>query len=169
MARVSCDSVVAYDPNPVAFPYLQTNLARITGATAHQAGVADRSGRGRLMQPAHDADEHARYVCVSESGDFPVERVDDHPSATGSLIIKIDTEGTERDVIHSAREELITAVAAVVGFEAHHSAIASNGVDPREVINSLPESDRWHVTIAEYPDVCLDMARPLAPQLPAVS
>ena len=90
------------------------------------------------------------------SGDFPVVRVDDHPSPTGSLIIKVDTEGTEREVICGAREHLTAAVAAVVGFEAHQSAIARTGVDPRDVIHALPESDRWSATIAEYPDVRLD-------------
>ena len=165
LARVPCAAITAYEPNPAAFVYLRTNLARLSiRADARCEGVADVAGFGQLCQPAHDADDHARFVAAGS--DFPVSRVDDQPCHSRSVVLKIDTEGTERAVIIGASRTLAAADAAVVGFEAHREAIARTGIDPIAVVAALPaHKGEWRVSVAEDPEQRLDLSRAIAPQL----
>jgi FkbM family methyltransferase len=165
-ARVPCTAITAFEPNPRAFPYLQMNLSKLACQTdARQEGVSNQTGRGRLTQPAHDADDHARYVTAGPVGDFPITRLDDCPRLGRSLVIKVDTEGTERDVIRSASEQIRAAERVVIGFEAHAAVLARTEGDPLDVIRALPTERRWTVSVAEQPDLSLDLGRPIAPQL----
>jgi FkbM family methyltransferase len=132
-------TVVAFEPNPVAFGVLQQNLAELpVDATAVAAAVGDFCGRGRLISPAQDPSAHAMFVEPADRGEISVQRIDDlavPPDTT--CVIKIDVEGAEAAVVDGARRTIGSAAHSIVAFEAHPRVARRLGRDPVDIMQAL--------------------------------
>jgi FkbM family methyltransferase len=154
--------VLAFEPNPAAFPILAGNLARLpVPAEAVKAAVHDFTGAGELRTPGYNVTDHAKYLVPHPEGDVSVVRLDevDLPPLR-SLVLKIDVEGAEPAVIRGARAILAGVSRFVVTFEAHPDVAARTGVDPVACLRLLEEI----APIWAYPSN--DPARKLAADRP---
>lgn len=160
--------ITAYEPNPIAWRFLDSNLRRLAiPADARKEAAGDFHGRGALQSPAYDPDDHARFVVpVPSGGDTDVARIDDlELPAERSILLKVDTEGTEREVIRGARKTLARAPMFAVGFEAHRAVLRRNRVDPSEIIGLVDSIRPCRAYVAEQPEVVLDPSRRFVDQM----
>jgi FkbM family methyltransferase len=159
--------VIAIEPNPSPFEYLQRNLAQLPVPTrAICAAVADFHGRGTLAYAKHDASDHSRFLVADEQGVIDVLRIDDlliEPNQP--LALKIDVEGGEFAVLHGARRTLTAAPDWLVALEAHLDVFRRTGVDPCQCIRFLQTLGNVEIRIAELPDLTLDCSRPYFQQV----
>ncbi len=164
-------SVVAYEPNDESFPLLALSAAAWpVPARAVNAAVGARSGRGRLMTPGPDHDQHAFFIAEDDSGPIEIRRVDDEATSEGeTVVLKIDVEGAEHEVVTGALATLTRAPAFVVIFEAHPEVAARTGGDPSETIRLLRSIRPVTVEVAEFPGVAIDPDKPYFAQLGAES
>ena len=159
--------IVAFEPNPNAFPVLRANIARLPiPAEARRAGVGASPGRGALHRPAHDGSAHAMFVVAGPTGDIAIERIDDlaiDPDA--SLILKVDVEGGEFDVLKGAAETLRRARAFAVSFEAQIDQFERTGIEPMEILRFLCAIRPCRYHVSDLPDFVLDADRPFFAQI----
>lgn len=160
--------VVAFEPNPAAFQVLAENLRSMSPATeAHEAAVGDFSGTGRLVKPHHDPSAHAMFVAPHPGGPIRVIRIDDVPVGRGSIVIKIDVEGTEASVVAGAARTIRNATDIIVAFEAHPKVAQRRGCDPIEVMHALRELRRdFKFEVDTLPAREIDPERRIFDQLP---
>jgi FkbM family methyltransferase len=133
-------SVIAFEPNSDAFPYLEKNLAALpVRAQAVGRAVANFVGSGKLEFPDYDRDHTARFLAP---GDGPV-------SVTTIDSIKIDVEGGEIDVLRGASETIRSAGACVIAIEAHPQVAERTGRDPVECLRFLESIRPFRFSVAE--------------------
>ncbi len=159
--------IIALEPNPVPFPYLQRNLAQLPfPARANSSAVADFCGRGILAYSPKDPSDHSRFLAPNEQGELDVIRIDDLEIAPGqSVALKIDVEGGELAVLRGAAQTLANASAWVVAFEAHRDVVRRTGIDPCECIRFLSGIGNLQTSVAECEGIKLDPARPYFQQV----
>jgi FkbM family methyltransferase len=160
--------IVAFEPNPEAFPILRWNLERLSPpGECHAAAVSDFSGRAELRSPGPGTSDHARFIVPSPEGEIPVMRVDDLGVDPGhGLLLKIDVEGAELAVLRGAAGTLAAAAWFVVLFEAHPEVARRTGIDPIECVRLLGSLGARRFRIAEAPEVQLREDRPFYDQVP---
>lgn len=163
--------ITAFEPNSTAFEVLQRNLDRLPVNTdVHHKAVSDFAGMGRMVQPPYDDSPHASYLSEAKDGDIEVTTIDALNLPLEMVpVIKIDTEGTERDVIRGARKTIAHAPRFVVAIEAHLSVIERTGIDPHQIVSDLNEIRPVVVNIVELPEINLDLSRPFIEQVPHYS
>lgn len=159
--------VIALEPNPMPFAYLQRNLAQLPFPNrAISSAVADFRGRGTLAFSPKDPSDHSRFLAADENGDLEVIRIDDLGIiADEPVALKIDVEGGELAVLRGARQTLASASGWIVALEAHRDVFRRTGIDPCECVRFLAESDGVETRVAERPDVQLDLSRPYFEQV----
>ena len=159
--------IIALEPNPVPFAYLQRNLAHLPfPARAVSSAVADFQGKGTLAFSPHDPSDHSRFLAEDEKGDLEVIRIDDLGIAPGEPVaLKIDVEGGELAVLRGARQALANASAWVVALEAHRNVFRRTGIDPCECVRYLAQIGSVETKVAERPDVMLDADQPYFDQV----
>jgi FkbM family methyltransferase len=159
--------IIALEPNPVPFPYLQRNLAQLPfPARANSSAVADFCGRGTLAYSPKDPSDHSRFLEPNEQGELDVIRIDDLGIEPGQPVaLKIDVEGGELAVLRGARQTLTRASSWVVALEAHQDVFRRTGIDPCECVRFLAGIGNVEASVAERPDVTLDPERPYFDQV----
>jgi FkbM family methyltransferase len=166
-ARARLDRLIAFEPNAEAFPFLRDSLARLPGAEAHHAALADFAGRGELRSPPHDASDHAKYVAPAEPGDFPVRSIDSLGLAPdGGLLLKIDVEGGELAVLRGAEASLRASAGFAISFEAQREQAARTGIEPMEIVRFIEQIRPCEVTVSDLPGFRPDRERPFFSQIP---
>lgn len=160
--------ILAFEPNPEAFPILKSNVERLSPAgECHPAAVSDFSGRAELRSPRADATGHARFIVSCPEGDIPVMRVDDLGiDPRHGLLLKIDVEGAELGVLRGAAATLSAAAWFVVLFEAHPEVARRTGIDPIECVRLLSSLGDCRFQVAETPGIRLMEDRPFYDQVP---
>lgn len=142
-------SVLAFEPNGDAFPWLEKNMAALpVPAQAIGCAVANFTGAGRLESPGYDQDYTARYL-VPGDGPISVTTIDTYRQFGRSVAIKIDVEGGEIDVLHGASETIRSARACVVAIEAHPQVASRTGRDPVECLRFLESIRPFQFSVAE--------------------
>ena len=165
-ARARLDRIVAFEPNAEAFPFLRDNLARLPGAEARHAAVADFTGRGELRSPPHDATDHAKYVVPAEPGDFPVCAIDElgiEPG--GGLLLKIDVEGGELAALRGAEASLRRAAGFAISFEAQREQTARTGIEPMDIVGFIERIAPCEVTVSDLPGFRPERGKPFFAQI----
>lgn len=159
--------IIALEPNPAPFPYLQRNLAQLPfPARANSSAVADFCGRGTLAYSPKDPSDHSRFLEPNEQGELDVIRIDDLEIVPGQPVaLKIDVEGGELAVLRGAAQTLANASAWVVAFEAHRDVVRRTGIDPCECIRFLAGIGGGQALVAERPKITLDAERPYYEQV----
>lgn len=159
--------IIALEPNPVPFAYLQRNLTQLPfPGRAVSCAAADFRGRGTLAYSPKDSSDHSRFLAADENGDLDVVRIDDLGIAPGEPVaLKIDVEGGELAVLRGARKTLASASTWVVALEAHRDVVRRTGIDPCECVRYLGEIGRVETKVAERPDVRLDTSQPYFEQV----
>lgn len=113
-SRVSKGQVFAFEPNPMAFQYLQRNveLNALDNLIALPWAVADRSGQMRLYLSSQGityGSLRPYLPHLTESCEVPVTTLDEfmaqHPESRIGLI-KVDIEGAEMSAFLGGRETL---------------------------------------------------------------
>jgi FkbM family methyltransferase len=158
---------ILLEPNPVAFEYLEKNLARLPfPARALQAAAADFAGRGTLAHSPADPSDHARFLAPAKDGELEVVRIDDLGIPPGgSIVMKVDVEGGEFAVLKGAEQTLRSAANWCVAFEAHRDVVSRTGIDPGECIRFLASISRMRTIVAECPKITIDASRPYYEQV----
>ena len=153
--------IIALEPNPVPFPYLQRNLAQLPfSGRAIASAVADFCGRVTLAYSPKDPSDHSRFLAADDNGELDVIRIDDLGIAPGQPVaLKIDVEGGELAVLRGAQHTLASASAWVVALEAHRDVFRRTGIDPCECIRFLAGIGRGKALVAEQPEINLDAER----------
>ncbi|HEY4365573.1 MAG TPA: FkbM family methyltransferase [Bryobacteraceae bacterium] len=167
--------IVAFEPNPDGFVWLQQNLSRLSVATeALPKAVSDFEGQGQLEAPSAEIEElagfpmdHTAYFLVpSENGSIPVTTVDALSlPAGGNLILKLDIEGGEKAALKGAERTVREAAQVVVVIEAHPLVTRRIGIDPVECLRLL-ESWRPFSFIAGETGAKINTERPIFEQIP---
>lgn len=159
--------VIALEPNPLPFAYLQRNLSQLPfNGRAVSSAVADFRGRGTLAYSPKDPSDHSRFLAADAKGDLEVIRIDDLDIPPGQPVaLKIDVEGGELAVLRGARQTLANASAWVVALEAHRDVFRRTGIDPCECVRYLAEIASVETKVAERPDVMLDTDQPYFDQV----
>jgi FkbM family methyltransferase len=86
-------SVIAFEPNGDALPYLEKNMAVLPfPARAVGCAVANFVGTGKLESPSYDQGHTARFL-VRGDGPISVTTIDSFRSFGQSVAIKIAVEG----------------------------------------------------------------------------
>jgi FkbM family methyltransferase len=161
--------IIAFEPNEEAFPFLESNLRRLSlPAVARAAAVSDFRGRARLDSTDLDRSDSAKFIVADPAGAVTVERVDGLGIGGTSVILKVDVEGAEIDVLRGALETLRAAPAFVVGFEAHREVATRTGIDPIECVRLLESVRPIRVAAAEEPGAHIDSRRPFFEQVGAL-
>jgi FkbM family methyltransferase len=146
-----CDRIgriVAFEPNSRVEQVLRHNLAQFPCPEVHMAAVSNFIGRGRLLAPAYDLGDHARFLVRAEAG-IPVMTVDSLELFGGDVLLKIDVEGEELQVLQGATETIRRAAHCVLTLEAHPQVCRRTGVLPNACLDYLCTLRRFRFTIAE--------------------
>ena len=162
-------SVVAFEPNRAAFGVLQRNLSALRIHTdARNVAVGDFAGRGKLVTPNADRSAHAAYVRPSPEGTIPVERIDDLKIRSGTpCVIKIDVEGSEREVVRGAERTIRQAGDLLVAFEAHPKVATRTKQEPVDVMRALVATGRdFTFEVDAGPSVVVTTEQPFFKQMP---
>lgn len=102
-ARCDCIArVMAFEPNSRVEQVLRHNLAQFPRPEVHMAAVSNFNGRGKLLAPAYDLGDHARFLVPAEEG-VPVMTLDSLATFGGDVLLKIDVEGEELAALHPAQ------------------------------------------------------------------
>jgi FkbM family methyltransferase len=167
--------IIAFEPNPEGFLWLQENLGRLpVSAEAVPKALSDFEGSGRLEAPSSEIEElagfpmdHTAYFLVpSPHGSIPVTTVDSLSlPPNGSLILKLDIEGGEWAALRGAIHTIKSASNVVVVIEAHPLVSRRIGIDPVECMRLLA-SLRHFSFVASETGVQIDIDRPVFDQLP---
>lgn len=159
--------IIALEPNPLPFPYLQRNLSQLPFASrAISSAAADFRGRGTLAYSPKDPSDHSRFLAEDENGELEVTRIDDLGIAPGEPVaLKIDVEGGELAVLRGAKQILANSSAWVVALEAHRDVFRRTGIDPCECVRFLARIGPVQASVAEHPDVTLDSRQPYFDQV----
>ncbi|HLK34403.1 MAG TPA: FkbM family methyltransferase [Terriglobales bacterium] len=158
--------VVAFEPNNRVEQVLRHNLCQFPRSEVHMAAVSNFFGRGKLLAPAYDLGDHARFLAPAEQG-FPVVTLDSLGRFGGDVLLKLDVEGEERNALEGARETIRRARHCVLTLEAHPLVSRRTGIDPKACLDYLASLRRFRFTVAETgrqvgpDDVILDPARVL--------
>jgi FkbM family methyltransferase len=142
-------SVIAFEPNGDAFPYLERNMAALpVSAQALGCAVANFVGTGKLESPGYDRDYTARFL-VPGDGPISVATIDTFRNFGRSIAIKIDVEGGEIDVLRGASETIRSAGTCVIAIEAHPQVAGRTGLDPVECLRYLESIRPFQFSVAE--------------------
>jgi FkbM family methyltransferase len=127
----STGRVHAFEPHPLIFRTLQTNVAlAVDGKEGpeirlHNTALGESAGKASLNLPAEWAANHG----LATLGDFPsstdslavdVERFDDAVDETRIALLKLDVEGHEAAVLNGARDALAAGRIRNIVYEDHH-------------------------------------------------
>lgn len=142
-------SVIAFEPNGDAFPYLERNMAALpVAAQAVGCAVANFVGTGKLESPGYDGDYTARFL-VPGDGAIGVTTIDTFRHFGRGVAIKIDVEGGEIDVLRGASETIRSARSCVIAIEAHPQVAGRTGRDPVECLRFLQSIRPFQFSVAE--------------------
>jgi FkbM family methyltransferase len=142
------DRVVAFEPNVEVLPFLSRNLSMLPCATLMLGhAVGNINGAGRLVRPARDHSDHARFLVADPMGNIRVITVDSL-GVTGDIILKIDVEGGEYAVLEGALETIRQAPRCVISLEAHPAVAARTGRNPSEALRMLDSIRPFRFVVA---------------------
>lgn len=144
--RIGC--VVAFEPNRRVEQVLRLNLAQFPLTEVHMAAVSNYTGRGKLLAPAYDLGDHARFLVPAEEG-VPVMTLDSLERFGRDVLLKLDVEGEELHVLEGARETIRRAAHCVLTLEAHPQVCRRTGIAPNACLAWLAGLRRFRFTIAE--------------------
>lgn len=161
------DELIAFEPNETANRHLAATLMSApVPARALNCAVGAASGRGRLVAPPHASDAHSLFVEPCTDGPILITTLDEAMDGRGRYIaLKVDVEGTERDVLDGARRLLRDAPGFAVAFEANRTVCMSRGDDPCETIRRLSAIRPVRLVIAELPAFSIDPDTPFFDQV----
>jgi FkbM family methyltransferase len=146
-----CDRIariVALEPNDRVEQVLRHNLSQFPRSEVHMAAVSNFIGRGKLLAPAYDLGDHARFLVAAEKG-VPVITLDSLAIFGGDVLLKIDVEGEELNVLRGARETIRQANHCVLTLEAHPQVCRRSGILPNACVSYLASLRPFRFTIAE--------------------
>lgn len=166
-ANSSIKTVVAFEPNPVSFAYLESNMNALgIDARAMNVAVSNFVGRAELRYPEHDTSDEAAFIEPVADGSIPVTTIDQlELPAGGDILLKIDVEGAELAVINGAWQTLSKARRVLVVFEAHREQVRRSGIDTGEIVRRLSELGTIDVKVTEVPERSFDWTRPFFDQV----
>jgi FkbM family methyltransferase len=127
---------------------LRHNLAQFPRPEVHMAAVSNFSGCGKLLAPAYDLGDHARFLVPAEEG-VPIITLDSLQIFGGDVLLKIDVEGEELNVLQGARETICRAQRCVLTLEAHPQVCRRTGILPNHYLTFLASLRPFRFTIAE--------------------
>jgi FkbM family methyltransferase len=160
--------VWAFEPNPIAFATLGTNIARLpqNKSKAICAAVANFTGTGELRSPEHSASDHAKFIVRIPGGSIPVVRIDDfNLDVPGTLLLKLDLEGGEMDAVLGARATLHRAKNFIIHIESHPVQVRRTGTDAVEILKFLTKIRPCRIQIADPPFSTITTERSVLSQL----
>ena len=140
--------VLAFEPNRRVEQVLRHNLAQFPRSEVHMAAVSNFTGHGKLLAPAYDLGDHARFLAPAERG-VSVITLDSLGLFGGDVLLKIDVEGEELPVLEGARETIRHARQCVLALEAHPLVCRRTGIAPNACLAYLSSLRRFRFTIAE--------------------
>ncbi|RZB36717.1 MAG: hypothetical protein SRB2_01796 [Desulfobacteraceae bacterium Eth-SRB2] len=159
-ARVSgiTRRVIAYEPFPENFAWLERNVATRSNVTPVCKAVAGKEGVLRLYRPFKDALSGV-YSSFQEMGGLMSEKYDKVPAITLDQLfaehsidhcdlLKIDVEGQEYDILYATSDHTFERISRIHG-EYHN--VAQH--DPRTRITkfvSFLESKGYYVTVEPH-------------------
>jgi len=140
--------VVAFEPNSRVEQVLRCNLGQFSRTEVHMAAVSNFSGRGKLLAPAYDLGDHARFLVPAEAG-VPVMTLESLQLFGGDMLLKIDVEGEELAVLQGARQTICRAAHCVLTLEVHPQVCRRTGILPDACLAYLSSLRPFRFTIAE--------------------
>lgn len=151
--------VIAFEPSQSVAPLLSENVRQLPRGEVVNAAVADFSGFGKLVSPAYDRTDHARFLEPSEAG-FPVVTLDSF-GCSGNICIKLDLEGGEPAALRGARETIRNATRCVMSVEMHPLVFRRTGLTVARMVELLREIRPFRLYVAETGHLPVDPLRQL--------
>jgi FkbM family methyltransferase len=127
-SRAHSGRVLAFEPHPVLFEQLASNLRSNAGGICeviiHRLALSDREGDGTLYEPSNfDANSGTASLLQTAHSNpgihCKIARLDDVFPDTHVKLLKVDVEGNELAVFHGAAAALREGRIAHVVFEDH--------------------------------------------------
>ena len=163
----SIERIVAFEPNPEGFVWLERNLRRLPfPAEARREALSNVSGSGILRRP-RDGDYTAQYFEAHQDGVVQSMTIDSLGLPEGEgLVLKLDLEGGELRALQGARRTVSAAADVIVSIEAHPDVARRTGVDPIECLRLLSDWRGCSFVAAETGTI-ISPDRPIFEQLRA--
>lgn len=139
--------VVAFEPLDESYERLSASVREVSdrypNVEVHRAAVGAIRGDATFFRPAGEW-AHQTYVASlvaagnrTSSGRVRVVTLDDALGTTPCRLLKIDVEGSERDVLHGATSVLSRRQAEAVLIEVNPAALHDAGTTMDEVVTLL--------------------------------
>ena len=139
--------VIAFEPLDESYEKLSASVREVSDrypkVDIHRAAVGAIRGEATFFRPAGDW-AHQTYVAslvaaenLTSSGRVRVVTLDDALGTTRCRLLKIDVEGSEREVLHGANTVLSRRQAEAVLIELNPAALHDAGTTMDEVVTLL--------------------------------
>ena len=155
--------IVAVEPNPEVFAYLEGNLraGRTQDVQAVNAAVAGFAGRGRLTAPDYDLQSNqALFLRPDPAGDIDVIRLDSLADRVGpTLALKLDVEGAELEALEASGDFVRSRARLVLCVEVHRRVLARVGLTDTTLLAGINAVRPMRWVDADHPEREIDPSR----------
>ena len=163
-------SVIAAEPNPLSFSYLEKNLKSIgVPATAMNVAISDSNRTANLIFDEKSQSDHSGYINLDTPGNTLVQKIDSiYNGEANDLAIKIDIEGQELAAIKGGEITIRSKKNIGLFLEIHRNVVDRTNISPENIFSAVEKIRPCEWFLAESDTPKVDRNRRFFEQFPHV-